>query len=94
MLDFHIKLAQFIEPSGQLPLRFLEVHQPGQTVVVRPDREMSSQQVVSKLSGEPDYRQQFFAGGTIFLLLRSQCKTRVCNCSFFSPLNLNKLGPH
>jgi hypothetical protein len=51
---FHVELAQFFEPSGQLPLWLLKIHRPGETVMICPDREMPPQQVMPKLSREPN----------------------------------------
>jgi hypothetical protein len=42
------------ELIGQLPLWLLKIHQPGQTVMVCPDREMPPQQIIPKLSREPN----------------------------------------
>jgi hypothetical protein len=41
-------------PSSQLPLWLLKIHQPGQTIMVCPDREMPTHQVMPKLSREPN----------------------------------------
>jgi hypothetical protein len=46
-----------------------EIHQPNQAMMIGPDCEFPSQQIVTELASKFDYRQQLLPRGTISALL-------------------------
>jgi hypothetical protein len=46
-----------------------EIHQPNQAMMIGPDREFLSQQIMAELASEFDHRQQLLPRGKISALL-------------------------
>ena len=92
MLNLEIKFFQVFLPSGLLPNDVQRMLQPGQSSVIRPDDEFTSEHVLLELLEKVNYSQKFLTRSAVVPLRLVVCLAGIGDHAFLPSLDLRHHG--